>query len=130
MGGEEKIPKNLYIYALGCKYFTVLNFFFFSILRMNFGFVSRIPKTTLSLDDLLERSPDSENKLTLMVHYSKKMSTDISKGNRVMCKLQEKPETSIQVSSLSGITWIHSILPASVWKCVPNTVNRGSSPEP
>ena len=84
MGGEEKIPKNLYIYAFGCKYFTVLNFFFFSILRMNFGFVSRIPKTTLRLDELLERSPDSENKLTFMVHYSKKMSTDISKGKRVM----------------------------------------------
>lgn len=74
-GRQDFFLEILYIFAFDYKYFKVLHFFFFNILRMKFGFVSGIPKTTLRLDDSLERSPDSEKLLSscLWFYHSKKM---------------------------------------------------------
>lgn len=78
-------------------------------LLLHAAFVSGAPKTTLGLDDLLEKFTGLRKAVifTVMVNYGERMLIKISKGKGTWDEVQQEPVTSFQVFPPSGISWGH-----------------------
>lgn len=79
----------------------------------------RVPKTTLSLNDLLEKLTELRKVLifTVMAYYSKRIQTKIIKGKRYTGQIQDRPGASFQLSSPSEVMWLVLNSPSNdVWK--------------
>lgn len=68
-----------------------------------------VPKTILGLNDSLEGLTGLRHAviLVIIVYYSRRIDIKISKEKRSISKVQEKPGTSFQGSSPSGVAWTY-----------------------
>lgn len=76
--------------------------------------VLRVPKTTLSHDDLLEELTEFRKAaiLVVMIYYSARYGLKPAKGKGPYGRVQQKPEARFQLFSPSRVTQRVLILPA------------------
>lgn len=93
--------------------FALLLYFVISLRALWLLPVLKVPKTTFSLHDWLGLTgPRKAIVFTVMGYYSERIQIKISKGKGTSGRVQERPDTSFQLSSLVESHGQHLIPPA------------------